>query len=176
MEEKCSELLEWSGKLSVPNIQVFSPSDRFEVGKGSKDVLAISRLGDKFRDKFVNGNDCADTLGVDVDIYTMKKGFQHRSIISEVEALSGVNMSINLGHLWWILRGKNSNDNSRKCFNLIKRDSHANIFFVRDEEGVQQIVYVYFRDDSWTLSIPNGLPYLDDWVVGRRVIVLNNIT
>lgn len=183
MEEQEFELLKLSGELSVPKFKAFKPSDRFTIGGADKETLSIYRLGNKFQEKFINGNDCVEGHGVDVGIYTMKKvsrqSPQQYSIVSEIEAIVGANMSIGLGHLWWILRGDNTTDNYRKCFNLIKRDSHANIFFVRDEEGVGQMVHAYFMRDGWVLSLPksspsNGLPDLDDWAMGRRVIARNN--
>ena len=158
-----SDLLEPVMALNIPAIEAFCAKEKFAIG--TQDGVVIGRLGDDFKEHFLNGstgkNDI-DVPEVQLRTHNLRKGSVDEPIIKELgEEL----VETNLATMWELMKKQGSG----QAGDLLD-DGYNNIFDIRDDTGILWAVCC-----SWHFSLRfwlvDALPITirDEWDDGTRV-------
>ncbi len=142
--------------VSVPGVAKFVVADHFKVD--NTDGVRIVWLNDNFKKVFLSKTE-KNIEGCDLNVYDLTKASLDVPILAEL----GDRAEIALAHLWVLLKRQPNGG-----LGSLLTNGFANIFYVRDDNGILWAVYADWLGVSWGLSVysvgnPRG------WDAGRRV-------
>ena len=163
-------LLELVGTTSVPaTTSKFVAKDKFVINTKRNAPVKISYLGDNFTEWFFSGS------GKTEDPITEQTLRYHKLRQSSVDGpiiaeLGGAEKSETTLSEMFALMEKQGNGEDGVLLN----NGYANIFYIKDRNGVLCTVIVYWRDGGWNVyAFPVENP--GRWHVGRRVFSRNSV-
>lgn len=121
------------------------------------------KLDPRFRNEFL-GMSVAPRGRLDLSIRTLARRVTDETILREL----GQNVEIDLFALYYLTFIQAE---GRK--GTLLTDGNANIFYLRDKDGVLRSVCVFWRDDVWYIGV-NSVSRPGWWDGGRQVIVRNS--
>lgn len=168
---KCKLLLETVGTVIIPaTTSQFVAKEKFVRGTGRNAKVKISDIGSNFDAWFLNGTgkiedpQSEQTLAYD----RLRKASLDGPIIEELGGEAKAETT--LTDMFSLMEGQGSGGER-----VLLNNGNANIFYIRDQNGVLRTVRVRWYDDGWFVfasSLELPLRWLDGFQVFSRNSVL----
>lgn len=140
-KEALEKLLEFITTVTVPATKRFIAKDHFKIG--TTDGVKIAYLGDNFKKVFLSGDGKIEenVTGGDIRVYKLLSSSRDLGIRSEI---GEENEETFLAHLKSLLKLQGSGEEGALLIN-----GYANIFYIRDTEGVLGAVGADWYGVGW---------------------------
>jgi hypothetical protein len=150
------KLLELVNSVRAKGAKKFVAKESFK--KGNSDGVAIYDIYQSFKTNFL-GKVEEDIPDTDLKAHKLLRDSRDPNIIVDL----GDNHETHLAHIWSLMKLQPNGGEGALLTN-----GYANIFYVRDVEGVLWAVDVRWFDDGWHVSA-YSVGYPDAWVADHRV-------
>ncbi len=159
-------LLDFLGTVEIPaTTEKFVTKDKFVVNTGRKAKVKISYIGDNFRDKFIKKVE--ETIGKTTLRYAkLTQNSLDKPILDELDGQDKAETT--LAEMFSLMEKQGNGE-----IGILLTNGYANIFYIRDAEGVLWAVHCRWRDGGWdvlarSVGSPNG------WDAGRQLFSRNS--
>ena len=125
----------------------FVAKDEFVVNTKRNAKVLISYLGDNFKAWFLNGDGkTEDPISEHVLRYAkLRKASVDGPIITELGGEAKAETT--LSEMFSLMVGQKNGEDG-----VLLNNGYANIFYIKDQNGVLRTVYVYWNDDGWDVD------------------------
>lgn len=154
-----SALLEPIGIVPVPAVETFSAAGKFCIGE--TDGVKIDRIGGNFQSHFGTKTE-SNILAQNLRIHRLRKGSVDSPIIDELGGKELV--ETNLATVWEMMKKQGHGQQGDLLTN-----GNANIFYIRDTEGVLWAVSCGWGGGGW-LVFADSVARPGGWGAGCRVL------
>lgn len=147
----------------------FVAKDKFVVNTRRNAPVKISAVWDNFTSWFLSGDGkTEDHISEQMLRYhKLRKSSVDGPIITE---LGGEEKSeTTLTEMFSLMEKQKSGEDG-----VLLKNGYANIFYIRDQNGVLRAVYVHWHDDGWCVNA-DSVEYPGRWSDGYRVFSRNSV-
>lgn len=156
-KDRTNKLLEFVTSVTVPGVSKFVAAEKFKHGEAVDGVKCY--LWDNFQKHF--GSKVEENVeGCDIRVHTLLSPARDLPILAEI---GEEREETKLVHLWSMLKLQSEGQTGALVTN-----GYANVFYIRDIEGILWAVFASWSGDEWSLSARS----VEDpcrWGVGSRV-------
>ena len=147
----------------------FVAKDRFVVNTKRNAPVKISYLGDNFKACFLNGNGkTEDPISKQTLRYHKLRQYSVDGPI--INELGGEEKSeTTLTEMFSLMEKQKNGKNG-----VLLNNGYANIFYIRDKNGVFRAVRVFWYDDGWDVDA-YSVEYPGRWLGGHHVFSRNSV-
>jgi len=159
-------LLEFVSTVVIPaTTKKFIARDNFIVDTSEKAKVKICFLGDNFEENFLGKTEDA-IVEITLRYYKLRKGSVDNPIIAEIGGKEKAETT--LTEMFSLMEKQPNGEKGALLTN-----GYANIFYIRDTNGVLWAVHCHWGDGGWVVhDSSTGLPLV--WIAGFQVFSRNS--
>ena len=167
---KPDSLLAFVGAITTSATTIkFVAIDKFTKNTGHKAKVRISYIGDTFTEWFLKGNGKTEESIYESNLryHKLLQGSVDSPIIAELGGEEKAETT--LTEIFSLMEKQSKGEAG-----VLLNSGWANIFYIRDMKGLLRVVFVYWYDDGWYVSV-HSVEYPDGWYSGNRVFSRNSV-
>jgi len=146
----------------------FIAKEKFVINIGPDALVKISYLGDNFKKWFLNGEGKVEDMNsTNLVSLVLETAVMNKEIIAKIG--DEVKAETSLTEIYDLITKQPNGEKG-----VLLNSGWANIFYVRDQNGVLRMVHVFWSGDGWFVSA-GSVDYPHRWRAGSRVFSRRNV-